>query len=439
MSELMLLPCSAWLARPDTHIVTKEPTLKFQRDLIEDVKKVAYSLGKKKGLRVVIDIEDVYPFTVVLLALLSLKKIPILLGSRKSIEDSSGEMFDFVVRSTNSGEGSKKIISYASLFTKEQIPLSPIEEDATLVLYTSGSTGTPKAVIKTIRQMDAEAKITAKLFAEKVKDTELVSCVDPVHLYGLTFSVWMAFTIGVPLASKRIRFEENLEKLTSPVSLIATPTFLCYLDSKVKVPETKFVLSAGGKLSAEAIELASKVFGCNISEIYGSTEAGVVGTRTHINGTETEVWSFCPEIGFLNESNSETIVTPLVPEGVFTLEDKIERLSNVTFRLLGRQDRIVKIGEERVSLDEIARAIDRILTLKTYVLSIQKGSRTFVAVVVEDRTGCTFNPNKVTEYTKALRGHIPSVAIPRYWRCVKEMPFNSRGKLDREKLELLFK
>ena len=141
----------------------------------------------------------------------------------------------------------------------------------------------------------------------------------------------------------------------------------------------------------------------------------------------------------LSENDTGTVIrTPLTPSGVFTLEDRLAFAKDGSFTLLGRRDCITKIGEERISLDEVNQIIRKRLGFSARSLAITRGNQTRIGVVVEDPNGTQFDRTKTASYVQTLRGYLPTPALPRFWRVVTRFPVNDRGKLDRKHMEALF-
>ena len=428
-----------WLTgRPLKDVVRAGKNPKTIADLRADASCIASFLSKVEATRIAIVTDESYRFIAALYAVLSEGKTAVLLGSRRSVLHGRDALFDLAL--VEETEGSEKEVTLSSLIEKEEAKkLNPVREDAKILLYTSGSTGRPKAVTKTVSLLDAEARVTTELFGANLARTTLASCVDPAHLYGLTFSIWMPMALGIPLCGKRLLSQEDFTRLTGPLAVIATPTFLRYLDTNLPEINAKFLLSAGGKLEESAIALAHKVFGCAVSEIYGSTEAGVVGTRRHAVGSVETLWSFCPSVHLKDATNDViTIRTPLTESGFFTLEDRLKFTDAEHFTLLGRLDRIVKIGEERISLDEINSVVKEKLGFSSYAVGIKRGSQCRIGLVIEENKEHPFVREEIPKYLNTLRGALPQVALPRFWRVVPRFPTNERGKLDRRKMEALF-
>ncbi len=434
---MQVLTFSDWLKKTNTNpIVTLRPDIKTRDDLIDAASRIASYVSKTEAKRIAILTDVSFLFIASLYAVLSEKREAILLGSRKSVTDSRSELFDLALVNDATGE---KEVSFSALLRKSPKPLNPVDDSAQILLYTSGSTGKPKAIAKSVALMDKEAAITTELFGKNLTGTTLATCVDPAHLYGLTFAIWMPVSLGIPLLGERLLSQEDFAHTPGPLSVIATPTFLRYLDTKIGPIESRFLLSAGGKLEESAIEKAHQVFACPVSEIYGSTEAGVIGTRCHKIGSIETTWRFCPNIS-LKETSEDltTIKTPLSESGLFHLEDRLAFLDKSHFTLLGRKDRVVKIGEERISLDEIQAVVKEKLGFTSYAVAVDRGEQKRIGLVVELESSKAFSREKIPSYIAFLRGAVATVALPRFWREVKRFPANDRGKIDYKAMEALF-
>lgn len=242
------------------------------------------------------------------------------------------------------------------------------------------------------------------------------------------------------MATTRRVYQEQLLTLPFPVALITTPTFMRMLETSLAVPTLPFVLSAGGPLSAEAKATLKAWSPSTIYEIYGSTETGVVASRAHKDSDETPDWTLIDE-GALNETPEGWVLSsPLLTKGVLTLDDRITMTGERTFRLLGRRDRVVKIGEVRLSLTEVERVVERRLGLVIRALPIEQGDRTFIGAVVNEKLSPQWQgalPDR-RAVTKALYGVLDPLARPRLWRSVEDWSINAQGKVETQRLLELF-
>ena len=116
-------------------------------------------------------------------------------------------------------------------------------------------------------------------------------------------------------------------------------------------------------------------------------------------------WTLIDEGGLEEPEQGWRLASPLLPQGSILLDDRLEMSSDKVFRLLGRRDRIVKIGEIRLSLTEIERVVKEALGLEIRALSVKQAGRTVIGAVVCERTSPGWRgrcPNRI-ETTAARR------------------------------------
>lgn len=106
-------------------------------------------------------------------------------------------------------------------------------------------------------------------------------------------------TLRLPFAAQPLFYGEQLARLPRDVryAFISSPAFLSRLDSTLKAPACELIVSAGGALHESDAEQVWQRFGCQVSEIYGSTETGilagvsVIGRRRRGAASRRSGWS----------------------------------------------------------------------------------------------------------------------------------------------------
>ncbi len=435
----------AWLRGPADDIVAyrDDGEAISRREFVKDVCVAARALVGFDGQLIAIDDGQPYRFTVLLCAVLWSGCTPVLFPGRGAQFEALQASYDAVL--IDAADALNTYPKTVLIVKSDAEPLSleglkAPHANHPIKLFTSGSSGTPKCIEKTVGLMDREADVTTRLFRSVTEGTVIQSTVDPRHLYGLTFNVWFAMSAGRPMATTRRVYQEQLLTLPSPVALITTPTFMRMLETSLAAPTLPFVLSAGGPLSVEAKATLKAWSPSTIYEIYGSTETGVVASRAHKDSDETPDWTLIDE-GALNETPEGWVLSsPLLTKGVLTLDDRLTMTGERTFRLLGRRDRVVKIGEVRLSLTEVERVVERRLGLVIRALPIEQGDRTFIGAVVNEKLSPQWQgalPDR-RAVTKALYGVLDPLARPRLWRSVEDWPINAQGKVETQRLLELF-
>ena len=435
----------AWLRRSADDIVAyrDDGEAISRREFVKDVCVAARALVGFEGQSIAIDEGHPYRFTVLLCAVLWSGCTPVLFPGRGAQFEALQASYDAVL--IDAADALNTYPKTVLIVKSDAEPLSleglkAPHANHPIQLFTSGSSGTPKCIEKTVGLMDREADVTTRLFRSVTEGTVIQSTVDPRHLYGLTFNVWFAMSAGRPMATTRRVYQEQLLTLPTPVALITTPTFMRMLETSLAAPTLPFVLSAGGPLSAEAKATLKAWSPSTIYEIYGSTETGVVASRAHKDSDETPDWTLIDE-GVLNETTEGWVLSsPLLTNGVLTLDDRLTMTGERTFRLLGRRDRVVKIGEVRLSLTEVERVVERRLGLVIRALPIEQGERTVIGAVVNEKLSSQWQgalPDR-RAVTKALYGVLDPLARPRLWRSVEDWPINAQGKVETQRLLELF-
>lgn len=435
----------AWLRRSADDIVAyrDDGEAISRREFVKDVCVAARALVGFEGQSIAIDEGHPYRFTVLLCAVLWSGCTPVLFPGRGAQFEELQASYDAVL--IDAADALNTYPKTVLIVKSDAEPLSleglkAPHANHPIQLFTSGSSGTPKCIEKTVGLMEREADVTTRLFRSVTEGTVIQSTVDPRHLYGLTFNVWFAMSAGRPMATTRRVYQEQLLTLPTPVALITTPTFMRMLETSLAAPTLPFVLSAGGPLSAEAKATLKAWSPSTIYEIYGSTETGVVASRAHKDSDETPDWTLIDE-GVLNETTEGWVLSsPLLTKGVLTLDDRLTMTGERTFRLLGRRDRVVKIGEVRLSLTEVERVVERRLGLVIRALPIEQGERTVIGAVVNEKLSSQWQgalPDR-RAVTKALYGVLDPLARPRLWRSVEDWPINAQGKVETQRLLELF-
>lgn len=439
----------AWLTGPAHDIVARADDGRpiTRRDFARDVLCAARALVGLDGQRIAIDEGHPYRFAVLLNAVLWSGCTPVLFPGRSAQFEALKDAYDAVLVDASDGVTVYPKRTLVVKMDAEPLTIESLTKpDATrpIRLFTSGSSGTPKCIEKTVGLMDREAEVTTRLFGAVTEGAVVQSTVDPRHLYGLTFNIWFAFSAGRPIATTRRVYQEQLLTLPHPVALITTPTFMRMLETTLSAPVLPFVLSAGGPLSDEAKATLTAWSPSTIYEIYGSTETGVVASRAHesnaLVNAQTPDWTLIDEAMLSETADGWVLTSPLLPTGVMMLDDQLKLTGERTFHLLGRRDRVVKIGEVRLSLTEIERVVERTLGLVIRALPVVHGERTLIGAVVNEALSPKWTgqlPDR-RAVTQALHGTLDPLARPRLWRSVPDWPMNAQGKVETQRLLELF-
>lgn len=295
-----------------------------------------------------------------------------------------------------------------------------IENNEQFVFHTSGSTGEPKTIIKSKDCMLAESRDLAKFFKFS-PDTIFVSTVSDEFMYGTTFTVMLPKALNCKVDGERVVYPEDIKDYEKFV-FVSTPSFLEKLAKYNYTFKHKpeMIISAGAKLDDKIFGYLEKI-SKGVTEIYGSTEAGVVAYRQKHNAK----LQFFENVKYINN----TISSPYFDESELELNDELEFFED-GFIVKGRNDRIVKIQEKRISLDEIERDLNKSnLVKKSYCLKL--GDKLCSAIILNNEGEKLLENFGKLELIKAIKKSAPlNIITPKNWRFLTNLPTNERGKID---------
>lgn len=299
-------------------------------------------------------------------------------------------------------------------------------ENKQYIFHTSGSSGEPKIVKKSYKCVLAEGQDLAEFFKFS-PDTVFVSTVTPDFMYGTTFTVMLPKVLGCKVDEERILYPEDIKDYEKYV-FVSTPSFLEKLAKYNFTFKRKpqMIISAGAKLADNVFEYLEKI-SHGVTEIYGSTEAGVIAYRQ----CARDNLKFFENVTYKNN----TIKSPYFDEAELTLNDEIEFLQN-GFVVKKRNDRIVKIQEKRVSLSEVENILNSTEFIeKSYCLKLDDK---LCAAAVLTAKGQKFLEKKgKLELIKILKMS-GSAALCKKWRFLHDLPVTERGKINRERITEIF-
>lgn len=341
------------------------------------------------------------------------------------------------------------------IFSEQDITqLCTYPSDAHLVLFTSGSTGKPQAIIKPIALLEAEAELLALQWQQELTGSVIVATVSHQHLYGLTFRILLPLLMGLPFYTEMVEYHEQLQLFASKgMTLIASPAYLKRLDDSLLPLQCRMIVSAGGPLSFDEAQKTLFCLGVLPQEIYGTSETGVVATRSQLKVNQP--WFTLDGISLsLDMAGNIQIKSPLFyGSGTGLLNDSIRMIEEAEevregkqgFHLLGRKDRVVKIEEKRISLTEVEQrliALDKVEDAA--VIALESNNRIIlgaVIVVSADGEKCIEETSKALffqEIRQSLREWLEPVALPKRWRIVAQIAQNSQSKRSYVELQELF-
>ncbi|TWC24166.1 acyl-coenzyme A synthetase/AMP-(fatty) acid ligase [Pseudomonas sp. SJZ085] len=328
-------------------------------------------------------------------------------------------------------------------------PLEPVELDLDqcwLSLCTSGSSGEPKRIEKNLRQLSNEVQALEQLWGAALGPACMIGSVAAQHIYGLLFRVLWPLCAGRPFVRRQLAFPEDLQRASRehPVfAWVASPALLKRMGDNLDwtaLSSVRRVFSSGGALPAEAAQSLRQRLGQWPTEIFGSSETGGIAWR---QGNER--WQPFAGVELSQDSDGALLVVSpyLPPAHVEHTADAARIDADGRFELLGRLDRIVKLEEKRISLPMLEQALVAHDWVSEARLGVVRENRASLgALLVLNETGLRALRNQgrraVTEALRRhLSGHCETLALPRRWRWLRQLPLNAQGKLPQAEVEAL--
>lgn len=320
-------------------------------------------------------------------------------------------------------------------------------EQAQLYFYTSGSTGEPKKIPRTLRQLLNEVQGLSQSFTFD-EHAIAIATVSHQHIYGLLFKLLLPLATGRSFYSPQMAFPEDvvqaqkqLEILELSNYLISSPALLKRWTTDVILQQCQMVFSSGGKLESGVRPLLNRP----IIEVLGSSETGGIAHRAK----DEDAWTAFSNVAIRIEDQQLMVKSNHAYEDDWITTGDGAAWSDATcqtFRLLGRTDRIVKLEEKRLSLDAIEQSIQALDAVQQcHVLVLEHEHRQILGCIVVLKEHAQVQLQQlgksvfVGHLKQQLKDHLETIAIPRQWRFLSQLPQNSQSKLNKSYLQTLFK
>lgn len=307
-----------------------------------------------------------------------------------------------------------------------------VSMDSKFYLKTSGSSGNKKLIEKSISQMVKESE-ALKVKFNISSNSVFFASVSHQHMFGITFKIFLPLISGAKVICKELNYPESIFELeakdyifiTSPVlikSILLHPNF------KKMYPLSR-VFCAGSKLKEE-LRLAFNRVCDDITEIYGSTETGIIAYSVFNSGL-----TFFDEVEFALEDEFLSISSPWC--SYFKTGDIVE-VSGRKIKSISRADRIVKLNDKRYSLEEIEQNILKNDIVADVYTAIHPKFNRVVAILKLSRKGVLLFKNYGRNgVLKSIKSGIDSNfrSVVRFFKFVKNIPRNSQSKVLKQDID----
>ena len=404
----------------------------------QDVALQAAAIAQMENLTWALWEADSYEFLVLLFAALLAEKQVLLPPNR--------------VRELEQDFAAQQIYFLKRQDVEKVIPLSLTLDDAflehaQLYFYTSGSTGEPKKIPRTLKQLLNEVQGLSQSFTFD-EHAIAIATVSHQHIYGLLFKLLLPLAAGRSFYSPQMAFPEDvvqaqkqLEMLGLSNYLISSPALLKRWTTDVVLQHCQMVFSSGGKLESGVRPFLNRP----IIEVLGSSETGGIAHRAQ----DEDAWTAFSNVAIRIEDQQLMVKSNHAYEDDWITTGDGAAWTDATcqtFKLMGRTDRIVKLEEKRLSLDAIEQSIQALDAVQQcHVLVLEHEHRQILGCIVvlkEDAREQLQQLGKsvfVGHLKQQLKDHLETIAIPRQWRFLSQLPQNSQSKLNKSYLQTLFK
>ncbi|MCH1926314.1 AMP-binding protein [Shewanella sp. C32] len=321
-----------------------------------------------------------------------------------------------------------------------------------LILFTSGSTGQAKAVRKNVTQLDNEITVLEQTFAKHLPHCGVIATVSHQHIYGLLFKILWPLAASRPFLSDTVETPETIGYYTAlfpKLCLVSSPAQLSRMPAVLsgeRQPNCpSIIFSSGAPLKLEAAMGVRQCFGSLPVEVYGSTETGAIAYRRQ-HSSETLWKTFAPiQIAQSDTDNALILTSPFLADNqTLRVDDSISLLGDSLFRLEGRLDRVVKIQEKRLSLEQMESLLRQHAWVANCFLVVRPETKQQLGAAIELSAAGKqqLQANGKPAINAALQLHLSSQfeqdTLPKRWRYVAQLPQTAQGKIAMAEIEKLF-
>jgi long-chain acyl-CoA synthetase len=323
-----------------------------------------------------------------------------------------------------------------------------------LLKITSGTTGAPRAVRFRESQLLADCQNICQTMGIRPEDVNF-GVIPFSHSYGFSNLITPLVFQGTGLICSSDRLPRavyhHLQNSGATV-FSGTPALFQALGSLPGTAESvalRLCISAGAPLAPEISRQFYRRFGLKIHSFYGSSECGGIAyDRDDVPG-KPNGFAGTPLDGVevvKIDANRIAVRGPNVADGYFPTSDKdildgkqfvpgdLVEWSNEGVRLVGRVTEFVNVAGKKVHpsvVEEHLRKMPGVIDAIVFGIPSTTRNEDLVAYVV----GLENLSRQLLE--SHCREGLSSWQVPREIQIVRELPFNSRGKINRSELSKL--
>jgi O-succinylbenzoic acid--CoA ligase len=297
-------------------------------------------------------------------------------------------------------------------------------------VFTSGSTGNPKPIVISRQQMILSAQKTGDFLSLKTGNTTLI-CLSTEHIAGKmmlvrTLELGLKATVVDPCSNPYLNTQKAFD-FTALVPL-QTQAILAHQDTSKLFFKTKNIIIGGAPLNSTLEHMLINTSN-NIHQTYGMTETVSHVALKNISKGE-KYYQALPDVFFtLDSRNCLEINAPMAHPQVLTTNDIVELISSTSFIWKGRADFVINTGGIKVQTEELE------LQISVLFNSINLDTDFFVFSKRDDKLGekiCLCSTNDQVDLLTVLQKNLPKYRCPKSIYLLKELKYNTSGKIDRK-------
>jgi acyl-[acyl-carrier-protein]-phospholipid O-acyltransferase/long-chain-fatty-acid--[acyl-carrier-protein] ligase len=334
------------------------------------------------------------------------------------------------------------------------------EDDTAAILFTSGSEKDPKAVQLSHKNLASNIENFSNYIHIGENDILLANLVF-YHIFGLTVNLWVTFYHGMTMVSYANPLDfQTISKIAreeKPTIMVGTPSFFWGYLNKSEPGDYKslrLMVAGADKCPDSLREGFMKKHGVTLLEGYGATETSPVisvnspefnrpgSTGKVIPGVEVRIENFetgencrTGEVGKImvrgdlvmkGYYEDSALTEEVLVDGWYNTGDMGYLDEDGYLWHAGRFKRFAKVGGEMISLVKVENIMEKYLPegVSCCIVEIpdeKKGSYIVASVSAEVHR---------TEILRKMMNELPSLALPREFVVIKDLPMMSTGKID---------
>lgn len=310
------------------------------------------------------------------------------------------------------------------------------EQDFKFIYFTSGTTGQSVGALKTEKNIEWEVKCLTNL-TKKYNIKRVIVTVPFIHIYGSVAGVFYPYFNDLDIIVKEHFLPHDLLELCEENSLVVTTPL--YIKALNRLQEKKdlskaLFLSSTAPLDPKDAKEFNEKFGCDILQLFGSTETGGIAYKFN----DESLWT--PHIGTqvsVNKENELKVTSPLVSNILydyglkqtdFTIQtfDYIE-FEKEKFKIIGRSSQILKLAGKRYSTIQIENILEAQENINKAVVFLKQQKDSLRGEVL-DITLEAKEQLSVKEIKKILQSQLSNLKFSIELKYVDKISLSSVGK-----------